>query len=72
MKVYTQAKNTFIVYTTDGTDPVIEEGIQSLKITNGKMIWATSGVVSLPKGSTIKAIAIRSGYVTSDVAEYTN
>ncbi|MBQ7990919.1 MAG: InlB B-repeat-containing protein [Oscillospiraceae bacterium] len=72
VKVYTQAKNTFIVYTTDGTDPVIEEGIQSLKITNGKMIWATSGVVSLPKGSTIKAIAIRSGYVTSDVAEYTN
>ena len=71
-KIYTQTKDSYIVYTLDGTGPAIEEGIQSLKIKNGTMVWSTSKVINVPKGKTVRAIAIRSGLVTSDVMTYTN
>ena len=34
--------------------------------------WSTSGIVTIPKGRTLKAIAIRNGLVTSDLMTYTN
>ncbi|MBQ7990306.1 MAG: chitobiase/beta-hexosaminidase C-terminal domain-containing protein, partial [Oscillospiraceae bacterium] len=71
-KIYTQTKNSYIVYTLDGSVPSIEEGTQILKVTNGRLVWGTSEVVQVPKGRTIKAIAIRNGLVTSQVLEYTN
>ncbi|MBR4224150.1 MAG: BspA family leucine-rich repeat surface protein [Oscillospiraceae bacterium] len=71
-KVYTQTKDSYIVYTLNGTVPAIEEGIQQLKVKNGRIIWGTSGIVNVPKGRIIKAIAIRNGLVTSEVMTYTN
>ncbi|MBQ5310911.1 MAG: chitobiase/beta-hexosaminidase C-terminal domain-containing protein, partial [Oscillospiraceae bacterium] len=71
-KIYTQTKNSYIIYTTDGSEPSIEEGIQQLQIKNGKIIWGTSGVITVSEGDTIKAIAVRSGLVTSEVLEYTD
>ena len=71
-KIYTQTKNSYIIYTTDGSEPSIEEGIQQLQIKNGKIIWGTSGVITVSEGATIKAIADRSGLVTSEVLEYTD
>ncbi|MBQ7990439.1 MAG: leucine-rich repeat protein [Oscillospiraceae bacterium] len=71
-RVYTQTKDSYIIYTLDGTTPTVSEGTQKLKVTNGKIIWGTSGIVNVPKGKTIKAIAIRCGLVTSDVMAFTN
>ena len=71
-KVYTQTKDSYIVYTLDGTVPSIEEGTQKLTVKNGRIVWGTSTVVNIPKGRTIKAIAIRNGLVTSDVMTYSN
>ncbi|MBQ7990226.1 MAG: leucine-rich repeat protein [Oscillospiraceae bacterium] len=71
-KIYTQTKNSYIVYTLDGSVPAIAEGTQKLTVTNGRIIWGTSAVISVPKGRTVKAIAIRNGLVTSDVMEYKN
>ena len=71
-KVYTQTKDSYIVYTLNGTVPSIEEGTQKLKVTNGRIVWGTTAVVNIPKGRTIKAIAIRNGLVTSEVMTYTN
>ena len=71
-KIYTQTKDSYIIYTLDGTKPSIEEGTQKLKVTNGRIIWGTSGIVNIPKGKTIKAIAIRNGLVTSEVMTYSN
>ncbi|MBR4223937.1 MAG: chitobiase/beta-hexosaminidase C-terminal domain-containing protein [Oscillospiraceae bacterium] len=71
-KIYTQTKDSYIVYTLNGTIPAIEEGTQKLTVKNGRIIWGTSGIVNVPKGSTIKAIVIRNGLVTSDVMVYTN
>ena len=70
-RIYTQAKNSYIVYTVDGTDPSIVEGSQQLTIKNGNIIWATDGKITVKKGQTVKAIAVRSGLVTSDVLTYT-
>ncbi|MBR4223787.1 MAG: chitobiase/beta-hexosaminidase C-terminal domain-containing protein, partial [Oscillospiraceae bacterium] len=71
-KIYTQTKDSYIVYTLNGTIPSIEEGTQKLKVKNGRIIWGTSDIIEVPKGKTIKAIAIRNGLVTSDIMEYTN
>ena len=71
-KVYTQTKNSYIIYTLDGSVPSINEGTQKLTVKNGKIVWGTSAVINIPKGKTIKAIAIRNGLVTSDVVTYTN
>ena len=71
-KVYTQTKDSYIIYTLDGSTPAIQEGTQKLTITNGRIIWGTSGIVNIPKGKTIKAIAIRNGLVTSDVMTFKN
>ena len=70
--IYTQTKNSYIVYTLDGSIPSIEEGTQKLKVKNGKLIWGTQGNINVPYGCTVKAIAIRCGLVTSDVMTYTN
>ncbi|MBR4224774.1 MAG: hypothetical protein IKR73_08195 [Oscillospiraceae bacterium] len=70
--VYTQTKNSYIVYTLDGTVPAIEEGTQKLKVKNGNIIWGTQSYVTIPKGCTFKAIAIRCGLVTSEVITYQN
>ncbi|MBQ5311258.1 MAG: hypothetical protein ILP19_04365, partial [Oscillospiraceae bacterium] len=56
----------------DGSVPSINEGTQKLTVKNGKIVWGTSAVINIPKGKTIKAIAIRNGLVTSDVVTYTN
>ena len=66
-KIYTQTKNSYIVYTLDGSTPSIEEGTQKLKVKNGKLIWSTQGEITVPYGKTVKAIAVRCGLVTSDV-----
>ena len=71
-KIYTQTKDSYIIYTLDGSVPSAEEGTQKLKVTNGRIIWGTTDVVKVPKGRTIKAIAIRNGLVTSDVMTFTN
>ncbi|MBR4225141.1 MAG: chitobiase/beta-hexosaminidase C-terminal domain-containing protein, partial [Oscillospiraceae bacterium] len=71
-KIYTQTKDSYIVYTLNGTVPSIEEGVQKLKVKNGRLVWGTSAVIEVPKGRTVKAIAIRSGLVTSDVMTFTN
>ena len=71
-KVYTQTKDSYMVYTLDGTTPSIQEGIGSLKVTNGRIVWGTSTVVEIPKGKTFKVIAIRAGLVTSDVLTHKN
>ena len=71
-KVYTQTKDSYIIYTLDGSKPSIEEGTQKLKVKNGKIVWGTTATINVPKGKTIKAIAVRCGLVTSDVMEYTN
>ncbi|MBQ5311192.1 MAG: BspA family leucine-rich repeat surface protein [Oscillospiraceae bacterium] len=71
-RVYTQTKDSYIVYTLDGSDPSIKEGSSELKVTNGRLVWGTSTIVNIPKGRTIKAIAIRNGLVTSEVMEYKN
>ncbi|MBR4224572.1 MAG: chitobiase/beta-hexosaminidase C-terminal domain-containing protein, partial [Oscillospiraceae bacterium] len=70
--IYTQTKNSYIVYTLDGSVPSIQEGIQQLKVKNGRIIWGTQGSVNVPVGRTLKAIAVRSGLVTSEVMTYTN
>ena len=70
-KVYTQTKDSYIIYTLDGTDPAIEEGTQKLKVTNGRIIWGTSGIVHVPAGKTIHARAIRCGLVTSGYVDKT-
>ncbi|MBP5581786.1 MAG: chitobiase/beta-hexosaminidase C-terminal domain-containing protein, partial [Ruminococcus sp.] len=72
VKIYTQAKDSYIVYTTDGTIPSVIEGSNRLIVKNGTIIWGTSGVVSVPRGRTVRAIAIRCGLVTSYVTSYTN
>ncbi|MBR4224889.1 MAG: chitobiase/beta-hexosaminidase C-terminal domain-containing protein [Oscillospiraceae bacterium] len=71
-KIYTQTKDSYIVYTLDGTMPAIEEGTNKLKVSNGRLIWSTSGVIDVPKGRTVKAIAVRCGLVTSDPLTFTN
>ncbi|MBQ5311757.1 MAG: chitobiase/beta-hexosaminidase C-terminal domain-containing protein, partial [Oscillospiraceae bacterium] len=71
-RVYTQTKDSYIVYTLDGSVPTIKEGTSELKVTNGRLVWGTSTIVKVPKGRTIKAIAIRNGLVTSDVMTYKN
>ncbi|MBQ5311208.1 MAG: chitobiase/beta-hexosaminidase C-terminal domain-containing protein [Oscillospiraceae bacterium] len=71
-KIYTQTKSSYIIYTLDGTVPAVNEGTQKLTVKNGKIIWGTSDIISVPKGRTIRAIAIRNGLVTSDVMTYTN
>ncbi|MBR4223280.1 MAG: leucine-rich repeat protein [Oscillospiraceae bacterium] len=71
-KVYTQTKDSYIVYTLDGSVPAINEGTQKLTVKNGRIVWGTTAVINIPKGRTIKAIAIRCGLVTSDVMTYTN
>ena len=71
-RIYTQTKDSYIVYTLDGTVPSVHEGIQDLEVTNGRIVWGTSVVVNADKGQTINAIAIRSGLVTSEVTTYTN
>ncbi|MBQ5311367.1 MAG: chitobiase/beta-hexosaminidase C-terminal domain-containing protein, partial [Oscillospiraceae bacterium] len=71
-RIYTQTKDSYIVLTFDGSDPSIQEGTQQLKVTNGRLVWGTSTVETVPKGRTVRAIAVRSGLVTSEVAEYTN
>ena len=72
-RIYTQTKNSYIVYSLNAPDPAIEEGTQSLRvISGGGIIWGTSGVVQVPRGRTIKVIAVRCGLVTSDVLEYKN
>ena len=71
-KIYTQTKNSYIVYTLDGSTPSINQGSKKLSVRNGRIVWGTSTVVNVPKGRTVKAIAIRNGLVTSDVAVYSN
>ncbi|MBR4225048.1 MAG: chitobiase/beta-hexosaminidase C-terminal domain-containing protein [Oscillospiraceae bacterium] len=71
-RIYTQTKDSYIVYTIDGSDPSIEEGTQKLIVSNGNLIWGTNAIIEVPKGTTIKAIAIRNGLVTSDIMTYTN
>ena len=71
-KVYTQTKDSYIIYTLDGSFPAINEGTQKLTVKNGKIVWGTTAVIKVPKGKTIKAIAVRCGLVTSDVMTYTN
>ncbi|MBQ5310639.1 MAG: chitobiase/beta-hexosaminidase C-terminal domain-containing protein [Oscillospiraceae bacterium] len=71
-KIYTQTKNSYIIYTLDGTTPSVNEGKQKLSVRNGRIVWGTSAVVNIPKGRTVKAIAIRNGLVTSGVMTYTN
>ena len=70
--IYTQTKNSYIIYTLDGTVPSITEGTQQLKVKNGTIIWGTQGYINVPRWRTVKAIAIRSGLVTSDVMTFTN
>ncbi|MBR4223743.1 MAG: hypothetical protein IKR73_02925, partial [Oscillospiraceae bacterium] len=69
-RVYTQTKNSYIVYTLDGSMPAVEEGVQKLKVKNGRIVWGTSAVIDVPKGRTLRAIAIRCGLVTSSAAAY--
>ncbi|MBQ5312273.1 MAG: chitobiase/beta-hexosaminidase C-terminal domain-containing protein, partial [Oscillospiraceae bacterium] len=71
-KVYTQTKDSYIVYTLDGSTPEINEGTNRPAVKNGRLVWSTSTVINVPKGKTIKAIAVRCGLVTSDVMEYSN
>ena len=72
VKIYTQAKDSYIIYTTDSTIPSINEGTNKLTVKNGTIIWGTSGVITVPKGGTVRAIAVRCGLVTSYVATYYN
>ena len=71
-RVYTQTKDSYIVYTLDGSTPEINEGTNRPTVKNGRLVWSTSTVINVPKGKTIKAIAVRCGLVTSDVMEYSN
>ncbi|MBP5581784.1 MAG: chitobiase/beta-hexosaminidase C-terminal domain-containing protein [Ruminococcus sp.] len=70
VKIYTQAKDSYIIYTTDSTIPSVNEGANKLTVKNGTIIWGTSGVITVPKGGTVRAIAVRCGLVTSYVATY--
>ncbi|MBQ5311527.1 MAG: chitobiase/beta-hexosaminidase C-terminal domain-containing protein [Oscillospiraceae bacterium] len=71
-KLYTQTSNSYMVYTLDGSTPEIEEGTQTLKVKNGRIVWGTSTVLEVPAGRTINAIAVRCGLVTSEVMTFTN
>ncbi|MBQ5311613.1 MAG: chitobiase/beta-hexosaminidase C-terminal domain-containing protein [Oscillospiraceae bacterium] len=72
VKVYTQTKDSYIVYTLDGSTPSIYEGTNRPTVRNGTLVWSTSTVITVPKGKTVKAIAVRCGLATSDVMTYTN
>ena len=52
--------------------PRINDGAQKLTVTNGRIVWGTSKVINVPRGRTLRAIAIRSGLVTSDVLTFIN
>ncbi|MCC8097144.1 MAG: chitobiase/beta-hexosaminidase C-terminal domain-containing protein, partial [Eubacterium sp.] len=65
--------SSFICYTTDGTDPVVEtDGT----VTNGTWLKVNgsrtnSGTITAASGQTIKAIAVRSCFTTSETASLT-
>ncbi|MBQ8979288.1 MAG: leucine-rich repeat protein, partial [Oscillospiraceae bacterium] len=77
-RIFCTDKDSFIIYTTDGTTPVIKHGIDNkLRVVNGKIAlgtdnkWSNDCVVSVGSGKEIRAIAVRSGLVDSDVVLYT-
>ena len=71
-RIYTQTRDSYIIYTLDGSIPSINEGTNKLTVKNGRLVWGTSAVIDVPKGRTVKAIAVRCGLVTSEVMTYTN
>ncbi|MCD7777541.1 MAG: leucine-rich repeat protein [Clostridiales bacterium] len=61
--IRTTTPSCYIYYTTDGTTP---------SITNGKKLCSNSyGQVTVSRGTTIKAIAVRSCFTNSEIVSYT-
>ncbi|MBQ5311102.1 MAG: BspA family leucine-rich repeat surface protein [Oscillospiraceae bacterium] len=71
-KIYTQTKDSYIVYTLDGSVPSIKEGTNTVSVENGKFVWSTSAVITVPRGGSVNAIAVRCGLVTSEELRFTN
>lgn len=62
VRISTSTPNCAIYYTTDGSVP---------SPANGRRISASSGIVSVGNGQTVKAVAVRSCFTNSGVASYT-
>ena len=76
-RIFCNDLDSFIIYTTDGTTPEIRHGVDSkLHVVNGRIAlgsdnkWSNDCYVTVPKGKEIRAIAVRSGLVDSDVVLY--
>ncbi|MCD7904481.1 MAG: chitobiase/beta-hexosaminidase C-terminal domain-containing protein [Clostridiales bacterium] len=73
VRLVSSTKDSFICYTTDGTDPVVEpDGT----VTNGTWIKVngartTKGSITVSSGTTVKAIAVRNCFTNSSVTSCT-